>query len=475
MKVRANFLHLAILSVLAQACAAQAQFPIASPSSPSTSLPPTTTTPAPIQQSDFQEDLSMIRPTRTPSPPTNTPSPTATAIFEWPEETEAHDPLARLDYVYSVLGYPEQILYRNGSFGHGMDYGADFSNRVSFETRLVYPQKDIDIEIESRPLFTPTGKLSGVVQLCLDYTEEQDPYDWYYSTVWDRPSLVPQKDIFYRDLSPATGLSLTALFDRLRTPASCLAVPVNLPHYVHRESDATRLADFTDPLPDCRPPCWNAFVPGESSPSAIEPFFARLGVSADDIETIPADTPGLTLSSALFQSFPYDFPDLPPRLTIVWNPAQTISVELSNIEPAFISVREIVRAMGYPEQVYIRVDARVELRYFTVILRYPEQRTSIFITGTLVWSDETGEELLCLTDEAGFLSHALFYEQPSDVYQDLSLWWDVPVTAEHMRDEFIWTSFPQDPTTQTPAFRMDVAELTDLLTTQDGCLPPLFH
>lgn len=356
-----------------------------------------------------------------------------------------------------------------------MDYGADFSNRVSFETRLVYEDRGIDFQIKSDPEFRKTGTFNGLARLCLAYTREQDPYDWYTSSVWDEPTKVPQKDILYRDLSQLTGLSPSALFERLRKPGACMNIPVGLPHYVLKVTEATHLADFTQPPPDCSPPCWNSLTPGLSDPATITDFFARLGVAGEEVSTGQADTPGLNTSSALFASFPYNFPDLPPSITILWAPGHISSVKLSNLEPPFIGPRQVIQSLGTPQQVYVWIDARVELRYFTLVLRYPEQRTSIFVSGTMVWNDAQADELICITDDAGVLTDALFSAESSDIYQDLSLWMDSPVTAQDMREEFVWTSFPGDPTTQPSEVQMDAPELSQILLQKDACLPPLFH
>ena len=470
------FLMLATLAIGLQGCNEIAPFR-GTPPSP-TRLRPTvglTVRPLPTARP------TVPAPSLTPSPApqsvkaTESPYATPTPVFSWPEGLGPMDTLPMLDYVSKTFGVPDRILYRNGGLGHPMDYGADFSHRLDFTTLLVYDEEGIAFEIDSKPVFRETGRYSGTARLCMSYSAEEDPYALYQSSIYPRLVQVPQAEILYRDLSMASGYDISTMFSRLLTPNLCTTVATNLPHYTLQTNDVTNRADFTSENSQCQPPCWMSLTPGVSSANEIPQFFANLGVAQSDINVRRSYIPDVISSSAYFQSFPYQFPDLPPRVTVQETENGIIGLHVEGFNLAYISTTDLIHSLGTPASVYIWVDARVEVRYFTLILRYPDEQTSIFISGEMISKDPgSSQELICMSEVAGVRIDALFYAEAGDIYRDLTLWSDYPTSRERMRDEFIWISFPQDSTTQHSPFQSSVEDLAHLLQQNGACLPPLF-
>ncbi|MGA9191480.1 MAG: hypothetical protein WBZ24_07100 [Anaerolineales bacterium] len=251
---------------------------------------------------------------------------------------------------------------------------------------------------------------------------------------------------------------------------NCTNVPVTLARPRFVSTDETRLADFTSPPQDCLPPCWYSFTPGDSKPDEITPFFARLGVEAADVDTHASELSSLSLSSAYFEDFPHRFPYLPPRVSVLWSPSNVASVALQGLNPDFIGPSDIVSSLGTPEDIILWIDSHIELRYFTLILRYPQLHTSVFVSGILVSNNDQTDELLCLNDKAGISTDVLFYADSLDPYAELSLLEDYPITSEFIEEEvqYEWRSLSKD-----PPFALSLHEAAELIAREGACFPPM--
>jgi hypothetical protein len=263
---------------------------------------------------------------------------------------------------------------------------------------------------------------------------------------------------------------LPSLWDRFRTPFNCSNVTVNFAQTGFIGTDATRRADFTSPPQDCLPPCWYSFTPGASNPDEITSLFARLGVDPADVDTRGSQLPDLTVSSAYFEDYPHQFPGLPPRVSVLWSGSTVASLALEGIHPDFIAPSDVISSLGTPDDIVLWIDSRIELRYFTLILRYPQHHTSVFVSGTLVPNDDQTDELLCVNEEAGISTDVLFYADSPDAYDEISLLEDYPTTSESIEEEvqYEWRTFSED-----PPFALSLEEAARLLAKEGACFPPM--
>ena len=396
-------------------------------------------------------------------PPALTPTP----LFQWPEDIPPGDVPAALRYIDARFGPPDEILYRYSGFGSLMDYGADFSDRISFETHLVYRDLGVDFELRSNPQVRQNTPDSGVARLCLSYPPEEDPNLWYDTSLWYGDSSIPQKHLLFKDLTVSVGKPLRSLWEEFRMPLTCTAVPVVLSNDTLISSPATRLADFTTPPQDCEPPCWNSLTPGASSPSAIESFFGRLGVAPGDIDTHKGYLHLLSASSAYFEDFPHSFPWLPPLVEVLWSPTEVVSIQLRGLKPPLITPSHVLRAFGKPQEIVIWLQ---DPGAFTLILRYPESRTAVFISGSMTISADGTSELLCLNDDGGISTDTIFYAHPIDAYEELSLLENYAFTPQSVQEE---VSYQWIPISRDHTGPISLEEAAEFLGQQDTCLPPL--
>jgi len=365
-----------------------------------------------------------------PSLPSRTPTstPTSTPFFQWPNEVGYGDVQSKLIYIDQILGSPNRILYRNTGLGNVTDYGADFSDRVTIDLMLVYGEFAPIIFVRDYARFTPSGQFRGQAGVCIEDSKVDRSQNLYLNDLWYTPSTLKQFGFMYRDLSEATGIDTDEIFSRLVMPGYCLYVPVELPHFVPSDDPSMSLADITKPVDDCELPCWNMMWPGKSSSSEIEPFFDRLGVSPEDIAYTADNYLDGSKAISYYESYPVRFPDIPPTVTLYLSKNVITAIEISDLHYEAMPISRVIEKIGNPSEIFIGVDFRVTVRYFTVFLRYPEHNLTILYSGEMMWVEDLGDEALCFKNDTGIFTTILFYSESKSIFDEISIiseWYEV--------------------------------------------------
>ena len=155
------------------------------------------------------------------------------------------------------------------------------------------------------------------------------------------------------------------------------------------------LEDFTGGSPNCSAPCFLGLVPGQSSISEIDTFFARLGVPVDERRHFVQGT---------YSSDYADVPWISPRqalanVAVVHDQHRVASIELSyfgDIIPEFLTLPSLSAKYGPPDEILLDIYPGEVGYRFELYLAYHEPEIAMHIPGALVG---VAQPSLCLTHE----------------------------------------------------------------------------
>lgn len=216
--------------------------------------------------------------------------------------------------------------------------------------------------------------------------------------------------------------------------------------------EALSRADFLKQTEECELPCWNGVTPGQTSPSELPGYFARLGFSANLQEAIEFEPRTYALSGRIM-GYPAPKGNLPPRVTAYWKDGPVLTSSIAwDWFPEFLGLGSVKAHLGAPNEIYVSTSGQGESSRYIIVLEYRSYQTAIVITGTSTSGYDENDKWkreICLTNsEAPNASVRLFAES---------------VTAL----EFI--NFASDPLDWSSELGISEDELFDALEGSDQC------
>jgi hypothetical protein len=171
------------------------------------------------------------------------------------------------------------------------------------------------------------------------------------------------------------------------SPGSTAAVVVPYGDSITTAELEARLDPFGSP--DCMPPCYNGLVPGHGGLQEALQFYARLGISALDMQPGDYDSVQdgtgnlgavLTRSSDILQTLNTGFAPPHVDLRLSDNVVRYVNIKWDGI-PAYIALSRVLANMGQPDRLDLGLIFGGENPEFVIQLTYSTSQTGFAYFG----------------------------------------------------------------------------------------------
>jgi hypothetical protein len=222
-------------------------------------------------------------------------------------------------------------------------------------------------------------------------------------------------------------MTRTFVFAATRTPTP--TNPTFTPQPVEKitSSKAMKLMDILSGSPECQPPCWNGITPGISHEWEEPNFFARLGVSPNNIE-LQKWPDGVTLG-VFGENLPKSVYNtvLPDNIAVYSTGGIVNSISINDMK---------YTDLFNPERQFKMLGKPSEIKYtylydgYWLYLNYPEKHTSILMSGILNQVVDQGDikkDDLCITPHDNRISITVYLyssSAPEYNYQGFGAGWN---------------------------------------------------